>query len=662
MDEDLKLKDFIGYFIASGILVVILIILKPILGLVGLIAYVAGIFYVAKTIEIKNKLSKENQKRLVKGTDSLAKKAVFNMPFPLVVTDNKGKILWHNTNFQKIFGEDSLVGMDFKSHIDLGGDDTEKKLDQGKAADVVIKDKHYLVYPAYSKDLENDQLGMSLFYFIDQDDYENLKETFDASSPIIAKIQVDNYTEAIDSCDEIKQPILTAEIDSTIRLYFSEYNSLVKKVDQDEFLVLMNAWGLEQIKAKRFDILDDMKELSVGNSIPITLSIGVSCKSFDFKSAYEEADTSLDIALARGGDQAAIRSGESYEYFGGKSKAVEKRNKVKARVLGTALRQLIDQASDVYIMGHKNADMDAIGSGIGVLAAVRNRQKKGYLVLDKSNPSIDNLISRMQLEEADLYTRIITCEEAINNISSNSLVIMVDNHKPSFTECPEITNMGNKIVIIDHHRRGSEFVIDPVLTYIEPYASSTSELVTEMLSYMADDFVLSQLEADALMSGIVVDTKNFTFQTGVRTFEAASILRRYGADMQRVKALFQDDYDTIRMRAEVVNAAQIYKNDIAISTLERESGNSILIAAQAADELLDINGVMASFVITRAKDKNHISGRSKGEISVQLILEKLGGGGHFNMAGAQVDGSVEEAKKALIGAIDQYLLEGEEKA
>ncbi|MFR4555564.1 MAG: DHH family phosphoesterase, partial [Peptoniphilus sp.] len=370
-------------------------------------------------------------------------------------------------------------------------------------------------------------------------------------------------------------------------------------------------------------------------------------------------DSSLDLALGRGGDQAVVKVDDNYEFFGGKSKAMEKRNKVKARVIGEALKQLIDRSENVYIMGHKNPDMDAIGAAIGCLRATLNRNKEGFIVLEKSNPSIDNLIDRMKEEEAETYEKLISRETALSNIKHSSLLILVDNHKPSFTECPDLLEKTNQIVVIDHHRRGKEFVDNPVLQYVEPYASSTCELITEMLTYMSNDLNLTHFEADALMSGIVVDTKNFSFQTGVRTFEAASILKRAGANMLKVKALFQDDLDTMVYRAEVIHNTKMIHDNIAVSRFDKEANNSVLVAAQAADALLDINGIDASFVLTINDGKVHISGRSRGEVvSVQLILEKIGGGGHLNMAGAQLDTTdLDEAEKILINAIDEYLID-----
>lgn len=651
--DNLEMKDFIPILAAALIASVIAIIIKPFVGLFALIIVVIAGVYTVNILRLNSKRLKDYGSFLIKESDSIAKKAVFNMPFPLVVTDENGDIIWHNTHFSKIIGEDVNLKTPITDYVTVLNEENKSEIFKGKPVDVIVKENHYRVYPGSAKNTTENK-SLLLYYFILEEDLVRLRKTLKDSTPTIIKIQVDNYQDALDSAEESKRPILSAEIDSAVRIYFSEYNAFIKKISQDEFFVITDRASTEQIMAKKFDILDDLKELSEGNTIPITLSIGVSDKSRDFKQAYEEADTAIDVALARGGDQAVVKAGDGFEFFGGKSKAVEKRNKVKSRVIGTALRQLIDQSSDVYIMGHRNADMDAIGAGIGVLRAVLNRNRKGYIVLNSSNPSIDNIIERMKKEEPQMFGQVVKGEEAMENITKSSLIIMVDNHKPSFAEAPELLE-GNAIVIIDHHRRGSEFVSDPVLTYVEPYASSTAELVTEMLAYMGDELNLTHFEADALMSGIVVDTKNFTFQTGVRTFEAASILRRAGADMQRVKALFQDDYDTIRMRAEVVNRAEIYADEIAISYFDANAKNSILVAAQAADELLDINGVTASFVIAKTGEKMHISGRSRGDISVQLILEKLGGGGHFNMAGAQVVCSMEEANTKLKQAIDEYM-------
>ncbi|NLC04458.1 MAG: phosphoesterase, partial [Tissierellia bacterium] len=403
-------------------------------------------------------------------------------------------------------------------------------------------------------------------------------------------------------------------------------------------------------------------ELDIGNTIPITLSIGISASGEDPITSYDYARAAIDIALGRGGDQAVVNEDGAFDFYGGKSKAMEKRNKVKSRVISYALRQFIDQADIVFVMGHRNPDMDSVGSGIGILRAIKNRNKKGYLIIRDENPSIKNLMEALRTDQPELLKEIITPEEAAEMITKESLMILVDNHKPSFTEAPELLDLVDKRIVIDHHRRGAEFIKDPVLTYVEPYASSTSELVTEILTYISENINLTKFEAEALMAGITVDTKNFSFQTGVRTFEAAAVLKRAGADSIVVKQLFRDDFSTFINRAEVVTSAKIIYDKIAIGRLDHKAEDGLLVAAQSANELLNINGVEASFVLTNLDEKIHISGRSLGNISVQLILEKLGGGGHLTSAGTQLSGkSMDQAEKLLIEQIDDYLEEGEEE-
>ncbi|WP_295147247.1 DHH family phosphoesterase [uncultured Peptoniphilus sp.] len=658
MKNNYKFKDFLPFFIFGIILILILLFVRPLYGLLGILglAYVAFLAY--NKINSKNEENLKNIENLNERFDSLTKQAIFDMPFPLVVTDEKAKILWYNTPFINLFNEKDVIDSDLENLI--GDIDIANILNsQGeRTIPVELNKRFFNIYTNVVENKSEKGEGRSvLFYLVDNTAYQNLKDKYTDEFAIVAKVEVDNFDEAISSAPSEIRPLLIAEIDSTISQYFEEYDALVRKSDEDLYLVVMNFKSLRAIKEKKFDILDDLRDLNKGNSIPITLSIGVSSFGLNFKDAYIESDSSLDLALGRGGDQAVVKVEENYEFFGGKSKAVEKRNKVKARVIGEALRQLIDRSENVYIMGHKNPDMDAIGAAIGCLRATLNRNKEGYIVLENSNPSIDNLIERMKEEEPEIYEKVISRETAINRIKHSSLLVLVDNHKPSFTECPELLDKTNQIVVIDHHRRGKEFVDNPVLQYVEPYASSTCELITEMLTYMSSDLNLTHFEADALMSGIVVDTKNFSFQTGVRTFEAASVLKRAGANMIKVKALFQDDLDTMVYRAEVIHNTKMIHDNIAVSRFDKESNNSVLVAAQAADALLDINGIDASFVLTINDGKTHISGRSRGEVvSVQLILEKIGGGGHLNMAGAQLETTdLDEAEKILTEAIDEYL-------
>lgn len=643
----------------SFIVLIVITVLKPFVGGIAGLIYIYLIFISYKNIKDKNYASQRYIEQISQDFDSVTKQAVFNMPFPMVICDGDGTVLWYNTLFVNLFSSE-LMGENIKNILpQIIREDINET-----GYYISFDSKDYIVYKN-NVDLStgsSERKSIQMYFMVDSSDYKKLQRVYIDSKAMILKIEVDNYDEALDSTPDSSRPILIAEIDSILNSYFDEYQGLLIKSDSDTYIAVLSFQALKQIKERRFDLLDDLRELDKGNAIPITLSIGVSSFGKSFSESYQEADTALDIALGRGGDQAVVRVDDNYEFFGGRSKAVEKRNKVKARVIGVALRQLIDATDEVFIMGHANPDMDAIGAAIGIHRAVVNRGKKGYIVFNEINPSIENLMIRLKEEEPELLKDFLNSEAALGKIKSNSLIIMVDNHRPSMTECPELITKTNQIVILDHHRRSKEFVKNPVLTYIEPYASSTCELVTEMLTYMSENSNLTHFEADALMSGIIVDTKNFTFQTGVRTFEAASMLRRQGSDMVKVQALFKNDLDTLQSKAEVVHATKIIDGKIAISKLDRYQENSILIAAQAADELLQINNIEASFVLTHKDNKIHISGRSRGSFNVQLVLEKIGGGGHLNMAGAQVEtDSIEEAEKVLRKALDEYMKEVENK-
>lgn len=664
MKKDIfKWSDTKLYLIIIGLMVVIIAIYEPKLGFIGALLLAYLVYYdFRKTSEKKRELTKYIE-NLSNEFDSATKHAIFNMPFPLVIIDKNGAITWYNTPFLEMMVEEDLLNEriyelipNFKlAELLEAGDDTPINIKYG--------DNYYKVY---SNTIDTKKVSnrnkIILLYWVDNTEYVKLEAKYKGENTVIGLIYVDNYDEVKGSTPDINKPLVLAEIDKRIASYFTRYGGLVRKYENDKYLVIMNYFALESIKSKKFDILDQMKELNIGNTIPITLSMGVCATENNIIESYDNAKGAIDIALGRGGDQAVLKSGPSFEYFGGKSKALEKRNKVKSRVIAYALRQLIDQAENVFVMGHKNPDMDSFGSGIGILRAIDNRNKEGYLVLNGENPSIKNIYDKLRKEQPDLLEKIITTEEALEIINKDSLLIVVDNHKPSFTEAPELLDIADKAVVIDHHRRGTEFVKDPVLTYLEPYASSASELVTEVLSYMSEDLNLTKFEAEALLAGITVDTKNFSYQTGVRTFEAASILKRVGADTTTVRQLFRDNFNTFISKAEVIQSTRLVLDRIAIGKLDKEMEDSVLIAAQAADELLDINGVEASFVLTRVNDRIHISGRSLGDISVQLILERLGGGGHLTSAGTQISGmSMEEAEEMLIDKIEEFLEEGEKK-
>lgn len=651
------------YLIALALMVILLAIFEPVLALIGAIILVYLIFYSFSYSNERNNDFTKYVEGLGNQFDSATKHAIFNMPFPLVLIDELGSISWYNTAFLKMMHEKEILNERIYELIPKISMDELLKREDNDPINIKYGEEYYKVFPNFVENKKTSStVGKSIvLYWINNTKFIELEKDYTDEKPIIALVYIDNYDDIKSSTPDIHRPLVLAEIDKRIASYFNQHNGIVRKYENDKFIVIMEHCELKKIRDKKIDLLDEIRELDIGNTIPITLSVGISATGEDPLSSYDYARAAIDIALGRGGDQAVINENGAFDFYGGKSKAVEKRNKVKSRVISYALRQFIDQSDIVLVMGHKNPDMDSVGSGIGILRAIKNRNKQGYLILNGENPSIKNIMDKLRTDQPELLDEILTPEQAAEIITDETLMILVDNHKPSFTEAPELLDLVQKRIVIDHHRRGAEFIKDPVLTYVEPYASSTAELVTEILTYISENTNLTKFEAEALMAGITVDTKNFSFQTGVRTFEAAAVLKRAGADSIVVKQLFRDDFSTILNRAEVVSTAKILYDKIAIGRLEKGSDDALLIAAQAANELLNINDVEASFVLTNSNEKVHISGRSLGSISVQLILEKLGGGGHLTSAGTQIYGkTVDEVEKLLIEQIDKYLEDGEE--
>lgn len=650
------------YLAVAGLMVVVIGIYQPVLGMIGVLMLGYLIYHTLVEAKRKNREIDKYIEALSGEFESATKHAIFNMPFPLVIIDEKGTITWYNTPFLNMVVEDEILNERIYDLVPNFNLDKLLKLKEREPLPLKYDGKNYLVFPNFvdNRKLLSLRNRIIILYWVNNTDYVNLAQLYKDETTILALAYIDNYDDVKNSTPDINRPILLAEIDKRITEYFSFHNGLVRKFENDKYLILVDSKSLDEIQKRRFDLLDNIRELDYGNKIPITLSIGVAATRGNLLESHNKARAAMDIALGRGGDQAVLNRNGSLDFYGGKSKALEKRNKVRSRVIGYALRQLIDQTDKIFVMGHKNPDMDSFGSAIGILRAIKNRNKEGYLVLGGENPSIKNIMEKLKIDQPQLLDQIIGGNEAEELIERNSLLVLVDNHKPSFAEVPELLDLVDNIVVIDHHRRGAEFVKNPVLTYLEPYASSASELVTEILTYMSDNTNLTKFESEALLAGITVDTKNFSFQTGVRTFEAASVLKRAGADTTIVRQLFRDDFDTFVHRAAIIKSSKIIHSTIAIGRLEEEVGNGVLIAAQSANELLDINGIEASFVLIYANDRVHISGRSLGSISVQLILESLGGGGHLTSAGVQITGvTINDAEKRLIEAIDKYLEEGE---
>lgn len=665
MDNNLfKWKDGKLYLIMIGGLIAIIAYYQPILALLLTIALAYLIYQYIITLRDKEREWTKYIEGLAEEFDSATKHAVFNMPFPLVMLEMDGTITWYNTRFIDMMEDKDILNKKIEEFLPKLKLDEILKNPSKKPLEIKYNNRYYEIHYNIvdAKKTISTKGNIIMLYWVDKTEEALIYKKYREEKMAVCLAYVDNYDEVKSTTPEINRPIVLAEIDKAINTYATMNNGLTRKYENDKYIIIFENKNLQQIQNRKFDILDEIRDINQGNSISITLSMGVGVNGKNPNENYEYARAAIDIALGRGGDQAVVKEKNNLSFYGGKTKAIEKRNKVRSRVISHALMQLIDQSEEVFVMGHKNPDMDSFGASIGIIRAAKNRNKKAYFVLEGPNPSIENVYNRMTEEEPEYLDIILNSEEAVDMVDESSLLVVVDNHKPSFTEVPELLDMTDKVVLIDHHRRGAEFIESPVLTYLEPYASSTCELVTEILYYMSDKMEMTKFEADALLAGITVDTKNFTFQTGVRTFEAASILKRAGADTTNVRQLFRDDFNTFLNKAEVVKNSKIVFEKIAIGRLELDMEDSILIAAQSANDLLNINGVEATFVLTLWKNKVHISGRSLGNISVQLILEKLGGGGHLTSAGTQIEGkTIGQVEEMLINAIDEYLKEGEEE-
>lgn len=652
------------YMIIITVLILLIAFYNRPIGVVGIFLLAYLLYYNLKISNMKKKEWAEYMERLSTDIDSATKQSIINMPIPLAMVDIDGTITWYNHKFTGIIQDNDL--MERNIH-DLVKDFNLKELMKKDTPEVWlarIDKRSYKVLFNVVKQEDGQGSGYRvLLYWIENTHYENLKRKYNQEKMVVALVQVDNYDEVMKSTDDANRPRVSADIDHRVHVWAAQLKGLARKYEQDKYIVIFEQQYLESQENKRFDILDEIRDIQLGNSIPPTLSIGVGTMGKDYQESMTYANTAKDLCLGRGGDQVAVKKNDDIKFYGGKTKAVEKRTKVKARVIAYGLRQLMEQSEVVLVMGHKNADLDALGAALGIYRAARNRKKEAHIVLNESNPSIEVLYRRM-MKIPEYQKAIINCSEAQKlQAAKKSLVVIVDTHRPVYTECPELLKEGTKIVLIDHHRRSTDFVENPILTYHETYASSTSEMVTEIIHYMEEKLHLESLEAEALMAGIALDTKNFTFKTGVRTFEAASYLRRAGADTTLVRQMFQDDLNSIVSRAEVVKKAEVILDKIAIAISEDESESANLVAAQAADTMLNIRGAQASFVLGHdPKGFIFISGRSLGDVNVQVILEKLGGGGHMTVAGAQLkDITMEEAREKLVQAITQVLEEEQEE-
>lgn len=587
--------------------------------------------------------------------DRVQKKQLEEIPIPYALVDEKGNFLWMNRSFEKITYENPH----YQKHLCNLFPELSKSLPkegEEKTDHIHFEGTDFQVEMQWIS-CDTPLISVSLF---DETDHLATLAEMEGQKAAIGLIYVDNYEEVMNSTESVRQSLLAALIERKINQYFSSHEGIVRRMEKDKFFLLLKQKDLKKAEEERFSVLEDVKALNIGNETPVTLSISVGVGGETYARNGEYARMAMDLALGRGGDQAIVRNPEGNKYFGGKTQQKETTTRVKARVKAQALKELLATKDQLLIMGHKLADFDAFGAGIGIFRAAKTLGKRASIVIDNVTSSVRPMKERFEGNSDYPEDMFVGSERALELLDENTTVVVVDVNKPSYSECPELLKRASSIVVLDHHRQGGETVERATLSYIEPYASSACEMVAEILQYFSDDLKLKAVEAEALYAGIVVDTNNFVSKTGVRTFEAAAFLRRSGADMTRVRKLFRERMEDYRAKAETLRNAEIFEGSFALGICPSEGIESpMIVGAQAANELLDVIGVKASIVFTKFEDKVYVSARSIDEVNVQLIMERLGGGGHLSTAGTQLAGcTVEEAKALVKETILQMLEEG----
>lgn len=602
----------------------------------------------------------------------IQKKLLRELDMPYALLDESGKVIWTNrafetvthkekgynrsiTNLFPVLTKDRLPGEEDEVQMDLEYEDSEFTVRMKRipltdmaANSEIFQETNYKGY-------------LIALYLYDETALKIALRENDNQSLAIGLIYLDNYEEALESVDEVRRSLLTALIDRKVNKYVASLDGITKKIEKDKYMVILRKESVMHMEETRFDLLEDVKTVNIGNEMAVTLSIGIGLDGLTYAQNYEFSRTAIDLALGRGGDQAVVKTSDSITYYGGKSQQVEKNTRVKARVKAHALNEIISTKDKVIIMGHRLADADSFGAAVGVYRIAKALSRRAYIVLNDVTTSVQPVVDLFRGNSDYDEDMIISSARAVEEAESNTVLVVVDVNKPSITECPELLRLCKSIVVLDHHRQGAETIENATLSYVEPYASSTCEMVAEILQYIKDGIKPKADEADAMYSGIIIDTNNFMSKTGVRTFEAAAYLRRNGADVTRVRKLFREDVLEYKTKADAVSQAEIHRGHYAISVCSSEGISSpTVIGAQAANELLNIKGVKASFILTDFQGKIYVSARSIDEVNVQVIMERLGGGGHMNIAGAQIeDASIPEAVKLIKDTLNKMIEEGD---
>ena len=589
--------------------------------------------------------------------DTASKSTLINSPLPtLVFRPDTGEIIWSNESFLQLAGVREHL---FEMRLSEAAPDFQIQwLLTGKQESperVTLNSHRFRVYGSLvrSRNRTGVQSMVATTYWVETTEADHLKEVYEASRPVAAILMLDNYEDLMKACEDTQRSAILAQIDEKLRVWASAGQGILLKTDRDHYLFLFEEQYFQHFVEEKFSILDTIRSIKVAENVHPTLSIGVGMDSPSIPELYKNAKLSLEMALSRGGDQAVVRNQVDFAFYGGRTKATEKRTKVKSRVMANAFRELIADAGEVYIMGHTFADMDAVGAAAGICCAARKRGKQAHIIIDADHNAARTMLER--LNALPEYENVfLDPGDAFLQMKADTLLVVVDTNRPDMVESPQLLESSNRVAVIDHHRRAASYIENAAFSFHEPYASSASELVTELLQYLIEPTDLLREEAGALLAGIVLDTKHFTQRTGGRTFEAAAFLRRSGADTAEVQRLFQNDLKDMVTKYDIIRRAEMYRGNIAISVVE-ESGVDRIAAAQAADELLTLKGVQASFVIYAAEGAVLMSARSLGEINVQVILEALGGGGNSTTAGGRVgDSDPESVRQQLIGVLDAY--------
>ena len=619
----------------------------------GLVSFIADAIY----LFIAFILLRVNKTRIMSELINFAseynltqRKMMHSLSIPYVLLDDMGRILWTNKEMENILAKDNVVGKNITMFFPLIDISKVKNAEEMYVCEFNYNELSYRaefnifdVEDAYkhskvAETLEGSQ-HLIAAYFFDVTETKQLIQDNVNERMVACQINIDNYDEVMENIEEVRRSLLSAMIDRVVTRYFTRIDGVIKKLEKDKYLVIFKYRYLEMLMNERFTLLEEVKSVNFGNSIAVTLSAGIGYGEKSYIKNFEYSRMAMDMALGRGGDQVVVKSTEKVDFFGGKAKSVEKQTRVKARVKALALREIILSKDNVLIMGHKIGDVDSFGSSIGIYRCIKSLNKTAKIVINDVTHSMQPMYERFTVEngyEEDLF---VNSEQALSLVNPNTVVIVVDVNRPSYTDCPELLEKASNIVVLDHHRRNPETIENAVLSYIEPFASSASEMVSEILQYINDEVVLTQEEVDALYAGIMIDTNNFTNRTGVRTFEAAAFLRIIGADVTRVRMLLRDDMEDYKAKAKAIENAEVYLGDFAITCCEAKSVLSpTVVGAQSANELLNIRGIKAAFVLTPYNNQIYISARSIDTVNVQLIMERLGGGGHSNIAGAQLDG------------------------